>query len=280
MKAKSKYPVGYPIQYPVAVQKLNWNYGNRVILTGITLNVEKGKFYSIIGPNGSGKTTLLRNISRSLEPAGNSVFIDDTDITALSSRDVAKKLSVVPQSTHIDFDFTVMDIVLMGRNPYMKRFGSESREDMEIAERAMRSTNTWYLREKCINEISGGERQRVIVARALAQETGVMLLDEPGSQLDLHHQIELMEMIRSLIQTRALTVISVMHDLNLAAQYSDYLILLNEGRIVCRGTPWQVITKANIENVYQLESCIINNPITGKPYIIHAERRKRKAAES
>jgi iron complex transport system ATP-binding protein len=263
-------------KHPVAVQELSWKYGKQAILTNINLAVDRGKFYSIIGPNGSGKTTLLRNISRNLEPAAHSVFIDDTDITGLSGRDMAKRLSVVPQNTNIEFDFSVTDIVLMGRSPYMKRFGSESQEDMEIAERAMRTTNTWHLKEKSINEISGGERQRVIVARALAQETDIMLLDEPVSQLDIHHQIEMMELICSLIRARALTAISVMHDLNLAAQYSDYLILISEGRIVCQGTPRQVITKENIESVYQLESCIIDNPITGKPYIMHAERKRRQ----
>ena len=267
-------------QYPVVLQSLNWKFGDRQILSDITLAIDKGKFYSIIGPNGSGKTTLLRNIAKSLEPAENSVYVDNIDITSLNSREMAKKLSVVPQNTSIDFEFTVTDIVLMGRSPYMKRFQSESNEDMEIAERAMRVTNTWHLKEKSINEISGGERQRVIVARALAQDTGIMLLDEPVSQLDIQHQIELMETIHLLIKTRDLTVISVMHDLNLAAQYSDYLILINEGRIVCQGTPEQVITKENIESVYKLESYIMKNPITGKPHIMHVKRSNSYVAVS
>ncbi len=259
------------VQYPVAVRGLSWRYGNRQVLSDITLSFEKGKLYSIIGPNGSGKTTLLRNIAKSLEPAAGSVFLNGTDIMDLSTRDVARKLSVVPQNTYIDFDFTVLDIVLMGRNPYISRLGSESREDMAAAEHAMRLTNTWDFRGKSINEVSGGERQRALVARALAQDTAVMLLDEPVSQLDLHHQIELMDMVLSLSQDRKRTILSVMHDLNLAARYSDFLILLNGGRVVVQGTPWQVLTRENIETVYHLDSCIVNNPVTGKPFLIYAK---------
>ncbi|HHY81389.1 MAG TPA: ABC transporter ATP-binding protein [Clostridiales bacterium] len=262
-------------KHPVAVHDLSWKYGERIILRNINLKIERGRFYGIIGPNGSGKTTLLRNISKSLVPAAKAVYIDDLDAAGLSSRDIAKKLAVVPQSTNVEFDFTVTDIVLMGRNPYIRRFGSESRADMEIAEKAMKATNTWHLKDKCISEISGGERQRVIIARALAQDTAVMLLDEPVSQLDIHHQIEIMELICSLTRGRALTAVSVMHDLNLAAQYSDFLILISEGIIVCQGTPQQVITKENLKNVYHLDSFIVNNPVTGKPYIMHVEKLKK-----
>lgn len=258
--------------YPIKIRNLEWKFGDRRILSDITLNINKGSFYSIIGPNGSGKTTLLRNISKSLEPKHGSVFIDDIDVTRLNSKNIAKRLSVVPQNTNIEFAFTVTDIVLMGRSPYMRRFESESNQDLEIAEMAMRATNTWHLRDKRINEISGGERQRVIVARALAQDTDIMLLDEPVSQLDIHHQIELMETIHELIKTRGMTAISVMHDLNLAAQYSDYIILMNEGKVVCQGTPQEVITKENIREVYKLEGYIVKNPITGKPYIIHVKK--------
>jgi len=266
------------VNYPIKIRDLEWKFGDRQILWDISLTVNKGYFYSIIGPNGSGKTTLLRNISKSLEPKHDCVFIDDIDVTKLSSRNMAKKLSVVPQNTNIEFGFTVIDIVLMGRSPYMRRFESESSRDLEIAEMAMRATNTWYLRDKRINEISGGERQRVILARALAQDTNIMLLDEPVSQLDIHHQIEIMETIRTLIKSRGMTVIAVMHDLNLAAQYSDYIILMNKGKVVCQGTPQEVITKENIMKVYKLEGYIINNPITGKPYIIHVKRSDSSVA--
>lgn len=260
------------ISRPVITKNLSFKYGEKTILSDISLSIEKGRLYSIIGPNGSGKTTLLKNISKILEPMAKTIYIENDDITQLSGRDIARRISVVPQNTQIDFDFTVLDIVLMGRSPYMKRFQTENAEDIKIAENAMKLTNVWHLKDRNINEISGGERQRAIVARALAQQAGIMLLDEPVSQLDIHYQIELMETIRYLIKTSDLTVITVMHDLNLAAQYSDYLILLYKGDIVCQGTPKQVITKENIEEVYNLEAYIVNNPITGKPYVMHAKR--------
>lgn len=264
--------------YPIKIQNLGWKFGDRQILKDINLTIKKGYFYSIIGPNGSGKTTLLRNIAKSLEPTPKSVFVDNIDVTKLSRRNMAKKLSVVPQNTNIEFEFTVTDIVLMGRSPYIGRFQAESSRDLEIAERAMRSTNTWHLRDKPITQISGGERQRVIVARALAQNTDIMLLDEPVSQLDIHHQIELMETIQALIKERHITVVSVMHDLNLSAQYSDYIILMNEGKVVCQGTPHDVITEENIKRVYKLYSYIMNNPVTGKPYIMHVRKSDYHAA--
>lgn len=264
--------------HPIKIQNLKWKFGDRLILKDINLTIKKGYFYSIIGPNGSGKTTLLRNIAKSLEPKPKTVFVDNVDITRLSRRDMAKRLSVVPQNTNIEFEFTVMDIVLMGRSPYIGRFLAEGRKDLEIAERAMKSTNTWHLKDKPITQISGGERQRVIVARALAQDTDIMLLDEPVSQLDIHHQIELMETIQGLIKDRKITVISVMHDLNLAAQYSDYIILMNEGKVVCQGMPGDVITEENIRRVYKLDSYIMDNPVTGKPFIMHVKKSDIDAA--
>ncbi len=256
------------MKYPIAIKNLTWCFGERKILHDLTINIEKKKFYSIIGPNGSGKTTLLKNISKSLEPQNDTVFIDNFDLTKLKNKEIARKISCVPQNTYIDFDFSVMDIVLMGRSPHFKWFQTESEEDIKIARKAMMATNTWELREKNINEISGGERQRVIVARALSQQTDIMLLDEPISQLDIHHQIELMDTVKSLIDYRGITVVAILHDLNLAAQYSDYLIFLNEGKIISQGSPEYVLTEENIEKVYNIKVHIMKNPFTGKPHII------------
>lgn len=254
--------------FPVSVIKLNWSYGQKKILNDICFNAEKGKFYSIIGPNGSGKTTFIRNLSKSLDPGSRVVYIDGVDIMRIKSRDVAKKISYVPQNTNISFDFTVMDIVLMGRTPYFRRFQVESDYDLELAKNAMLCTNTWHLRDKNINEISGGERQRVIIARALTQQTNIILMDEPVSQLDIHHQLELMETVKSLIDMKGITVIMVLHDLNLAAQYSDFIVLLNEGTVVSQGLPEDVLTKENIESVYKVKVHIMSHPVSGRPYII------------
>ncbi len=262
--------MGITIKYPVVVKDLDWNFGDNEVLKQVNIRIEKRKLYCIIGPNGSGKTTLLKNISKALETKKEKVFIDDTDLCDLKNRDIAKKLSCVPQSTNIDFDFTVMDIVLMGRSPYIKRFQVESSRDIEAARMAMEATNTWHLKDKSINMISGGEKQRVIVARALAQETGIMLLDEPVSQLDIHHQIELMDNIRFLIEEKGITVMAILHDLNLAANFGDSLILLNEGRVVCQDVAEVVLTPENIEKVYRMRVKVIKNPVNGKPLVIPA----------
>ncbi|EET85300.1 ABC transporter related protein [Clostridium carboxidivorans P7] len=154
----------------------------------------------------------------------------------------------------------------MGRSPHISRFQQESKEDYDIVENAMKITNTWHFRDKYINQLSGGEQQRVVIARALAQDTDIILLDEPISHLDIHHQIEILDTIKSL--SKKVTIIAVLHDLNLAAQYSDYLILVNKGSIAFQGTPEEVLIEENIKKVYDINMCMIKNPVTGKPYII------------
>lgn len=252
----------------IQLRNLQWKYGSKMILNNITLNIEKGKFYSIIGPNGSGKTTLLKTIAKILEPQKDMIWIEEIDLVKLSRRDLSKKMASVPQSTEVNFEFSCREIVMMGRAPYLKRFETEGRKDIEIVKEAMEMTNTWELRNKSIRELSGGERQRVIVARAIAQQPELLLLDEPISHLDIHHQIRLLNQIRTFNQQRKFTVIAVLHDLNLSARYSDELILLHEGEIISFGIPEEVLTRENIKKVYGMEVDMIKNPKDGKPYIL------------
>jgi len=177
-------------------------------------------------------------------------------------------MAVVPQSTEIEFDFSVQDIVLMGRTPHISRFCSESENDIKIAMNAMEITNTWELRSKSINELSGGEKQRVVVARAIAQETGIILLDEPISHLDIHHQIEIMNQLKQLNLNKNITIIAVLHDLNLAAAYGDHMILMDNHVVYKDGTPEEVLTEEIIKKVYGLEVYISKNPRTGKTFIM------------
>lgn len=254
--------------YPIKINNLNCTLGNEQILYNINLKIEKHKFYSIIGPNGSGKTTLLKNISKALEPDKNTIFIEEKDIRELKNKELAKKIAYVPQNTQIDFDFPVMDLVLMGRAPYLKNFQNESSTDIDIVKNAMKLTNTWYLKDRNINDISGGERQRVLIARALAQQTDILLLDEPISNLDIHHQISVLDTIKTLNIEKNITVVTVLHDLSIAAQYSDYLILMDKGKLQAQGIPEDVLTAENIKKVYDMDILILKNPITQKPYII------------
>ncbi|WP_123054170.1 ABC transporter ATP-binding protein [Clostridium sp. JN-1] len=250
----------------INVQNLSYSFNTNEILHKININFLENKFYSIIGPNGSGKTTFLKNIAKILKPKKKTVFIENMDILNLKNKFLAKRLAVVPQDSTIDFDFSAWDIVLMGRTPYLSKFENESKEDCDIVKSAMNMTNTWHLRNKLINQLSGGEKQRVLIARALAQDTDIILLDEPISHLDLHHQIEILDTIKSL--NDKVTVITVLHDLNLASQYSDYLILMDNGSIVKQGTPEEVMTEETIKDVYKINICMIKNPVNGKPHVI------------
>ena len=250
------------------IKNLRWKYGDINAIENISLEIEKSKLHCIIGPNGAGKTTLLKNICRILEPNKAAIFIDGIDIKTMKSREIALKMAYAPQNTNTEFDFSAFELVLLGRNPYLRRFQNENQVDLEIVKEAMNITNTWYLKDRSINELSGGEIQRVTIARVLAQQTEIILFDEPVSHLDLHHQVDFFNTIKKLIKERNITVLVTVHDLNLAAQYGDNIIIVNDGAIEAVGSPEQVITSENIEKVYKVKVHIANNPIDGRPFII------------
>ena len=260
----------------IEVYNLEWAYNGEKLFDGLNIKIQKNRFYCIIGPNGSGKTTLIRNIARSLSPGIGKVFINGSDIMDMKYRDIARSVAMVPQTTSIDFDFSVMEIVLMGRMPYVKRFQSESQYDLEVTRLSMEDANIWHLRDKNINQLSGGERQRVILARGLAQEADILLLDEPVSQLDIHHQVGLMDLIRTLVNDDGKTAIAVLHDLNLAAAYSDIIVLMNKGEIISVGSPAEVLTKDTLEAVYNINVSVIKNPVNGRPHVITVGARRQE----
>lgn len=252
----------------VKVENLDFSYGDRKILKDICASFKPGMVCGLLGPNGSGKTTLLKNIASILKPEKNTVYINCTDITKMTALEVAKEMALVPQSTHIDFDFTVEDIVMMGRTPHIKGFSNETDEDREFVQWALETVRMDHLKDRSIKSLSGGELQRVVIARALAQKTKIILLDEPVSQLDIHHQLSIMETIKELCHEQKLTVVTVLHDLNLAAEYCDMIYLLKDGHIVCGGPPKEVLTYQVIEEVYDIVCLVYENPISKKPHII------------
>lgn len=254
--------------YPVEVKNLRHSYEATEVLKGVSLQVNKGDFAGIVGPNGSGKTTLVKNIMRSLSPSKDTVFISGEDVRSLSHKSLAKSLGAVPQTNVIDYDFSARDIVLMGRAPHIGRFQRESEKDYQIVEESMKKTDTWHLKDRSIRELSGGERQRVIIARALAQEPGVLILDEPVTHLDIKHQISLMELTKSLCREKGITVIAILHDLNFAMTYCDHVMLVHKGEIVENGNPHQILTEESIRAVYGIDVCIVDHPRTGMPYIL------------
>ncbi len=251
---------------PVEVIGIDVSYGAKKILETVSLYAERGEILGIIGPNGAGKTTLIKAMSRIVAPEDGEVHLDDRNLDSFSFRELARQVAVVPQGFSITFDYSVRDIVMMGRHPYIGRLSSATPRDLEICDRAMRLANITHLAASSVNEISGGERQRVLIARALAQEPKILLLDEATSNLDISHRIEILNIIRDL--TGNVTVISVFHDLNLAAYYCDRLIMLKDRRVFAVGGPRDVLTQETIRAVYGLDVLVKTHPLTGKPYIL------------
>lgn len=252
----------------ITIQGLSFAFEQEKILMDIDLKIDRGKFYSILGPNGSGKTTLIKNICKTLSTKHGSIYVGEKDIKGLGRREMATEMALVPQNTTVEFEFSALDIVLMGRTPYISRFSRESEEDLNIARKAMEATNTWQFRHKSINSLSGGERQRVIVARAITQATDIILLDEPISSLDIYHQVEILNTLKELNLKKSITIIAVLHDLNLAAAYSDQIIMMHQGRIHSQGEPEKILDKEKVKEVYGIDVHVIKNPVSGKPHVI------------
>ncbi|MEN6355755.1 MAG: heme ABC transporter ATP-binding protein [Armatimonadota bacterium] len=264
----------------IKVEDVHAGYNGAQVLNGVSLELADSEFVGIIGPNGSGKTTLLRTISRALAPQSGLVQIDGKDVYKIPAREYARKVAVVPQETMVAFDFTVMEVALMGRSPRLGRFAVESSRDEAIALDALRRTGTDHLKDRPINALSGGERQRVMMARALAQEPEVLLLDEPTSHLDISFQFEIMDLVKGLNRDRGLTVLAVLHDLNLAGSYCDRLVIIGQGCVQASGSPEEVITSENIRRVYGAEVWVRRHPTTRRPYVISGISPKSKRPDA
>ncbi|MEF9918761.1 MAG: ABC transporter ATP-binding protein [Eubacterium sp.] len=243
-------------------------YPGKPIIKGFSADIYKGDFVGLIGSNGTGKSTLLKCLSGLIPITGGKIMIEGKDNKALKQKERAKLIAVVPQSFNIDYDFAVEDIVLMGRNPYLSYRDKESNKDYEIVERAMNMTKTLQFKGRLFNELSGGEKQRVVIARAIAQEPDIILLDEPTSALDVHHQIQIMELIKQLNEEDNMTVVAVLHDLNLAARFCKRLIMIQGGCAVADGLPEEIIVKENLRKLYKMKMFIRNNRIFEKPEVI------------
>ncbi|HBL36266.1 MAG TPA: ABC transporter [Firmicutes bacterium] len=257
----------------LSVERLSFCYGEQPILADLNFQVPTGSFTGIIGPNGSGKTTLLKCLNKTLTPTDGQVVFCDQDLRGIRVKTLARMMGVVPQQWAADFAFTVREVVMMGRFPYLHALSGEQAADWEIGRRAMEMTKTWELADRPITQLSGGERQRVLIAQALAQTPRLLLLDEPTSHLDVSQTLEICALIAELIRKQGLTIIAVFHDLNLAGRYCDNLLLLKAGRIYAQGSPEKVLTVENVEAVFGMRAVVGTEPFTGRPYLFYAAEK-------
>ena len=248
----------------VEIRDLSYRVLDTQILQDISLRVGKNQFIGLIGPNGSGKTSLLKHIYRALPPQKRAVFLNGREIESYSYREAAQQITVMRQENASDFDYTILEMVLMGRSPYRKYYERDTEEDKEIAQNALRFVGMEVMAERSFSTLSGGEKQRVLIARSLAQEADILLLDEPTNHLDVHYQWLLMEIISGLGKT----VLSVFHELNLACRFCDYLYILKEGRILTHGRPEAIVTPELLSEVFGVRTEIITTS-KGRPYIIY-----------
>jgi iron complex transport system ATP-binding protein len=256
-------------------RELCFAYGGRRVLDRVSLRAAPGEIVGLIGPNGSGKSTIIKILSGVLAGYQGTVLLDDRDPRALDRREVARTLAVVPQEAIFSLPFTVLEVVLLGRHPYTGGMALDGADDVAHARSALDRCGALHLAERSIHELSSGERQRVVFARALAQEPRALLLDEPASFLDIRHQIELYELVRSLAEQGAASILLVVHDLNLAAEYCDRVYLLRRGRVETSGPTAEVFTYANLSRVFETDLYVDQNSITGKLMVVPLSGRAK-----
>lgn len=243
----------------ISTKNIAYKVKDKTILSDINLSIPQGSFTSIVGMNGSGKTTLLNLIANIVKATKGEILIKNKDINSYSVRELAQNISYVFQNNEVDFDFSALQIVMMGRTPYQKLLSTETSQDYSICQKAMQETNTWHLRNRLINSLSGGERQRVFIARSLAQDTDIILLDEPVANLDLKHQIEIMKLLKDIQTKENTTILIVLHDLSLALKYSDYVLALKEGQMCFFDAASTVLNKQNINSLFEINAEIIQD---------------------
>lgn len=241
-------------------QTLSLGYPHKKVIEGFNASVEKGRLIGLVGPNGSGKTTLLRAFSGLIQPIAGQVYLEEHSLHAIPARQRAQAIGWVPQREGVAWPLSVREVVALGRAPHRGWLLPMTAGDQAVIDAALRFTDLIALQERRMDELSGGEFQRVLIARALAQEPQILLLDEPTANLDIHYQIQVMDLVRQLVSREGITALMAVHDLNLAARYCDELILLKDGRQVCTGSPRDVLTPANLEAVFNVKTNLYQDP--------------------
>ncbi|MER7794999.1 ABC transporter ATP-binding protein [Streptomyces sp. NPDC097640] len=252
----------------LTARELTLAYEDRTVVDGLDLEIPHGKVTVIVGPNACGKSTLLRALGRLLKPRSGAVLLDGTELSRVPTKRIAQAIGLLPQTPVPPEGITVADLVSRGRQPHQKWWQQWSEDDERAVGEAMERTGTAELAERPVDELSGGQRQRVWIAMALAQDTDLLLLDEPTTYLDIAHQVEVLDLVRQLNQDRGRTVVAVLHDLNQAARYADHLIAMRGGRIVAQGAPGDIVTADLVQEVFGLASVVVPDPVTGDPLVV------------
>ena len=252
----------------IKTKDLNISYGNLDIVKDLNLEIPKGKITTIIGANGCGKSTILKTIARILQPKSGDIFINDKNIKDQSSKELAKTMAVLPQSPQAPCGLTVEELISYGRFPHQKGFGKMKKEDKDIVSWALEATGISEFRDRKIEALSGGQRQRAWIAMALAQQTDILVLDEPTTYLDLAHQLEVLNLLEELNKKQGTTIVMVIHELNNAARFADHMIGVKKGKIACQGSAYEVMTKENLKELFNIDAEIVSDPRTNKPVCI------------
>lgn len=259
--------------YTLTTRKLTLSYDKNSIVAGLDLAIPTGQMTALVGPNGCGKSTLLRGLARLLKPQSGTVYLDGKAIAQLSTKEVAKRIGILPQSPSAPEGLTVRELIAQGRYPHQTWLQQWSQEDEQMLKQAIAMTDLAPFAERPLDTLSGGQRQRAWIAMTLAQNTDILLLDEPTTFLDLAHQIEVLDLLYDLNRERGRTIVMVLHDLNLACRYADNLIALRNGQVFAQGTATQVMTETMLREVFGLESQIVADPVAGTPMCIPIGRK-------
>ncbi|MFI8938048.1 ABC transporter ATP-binding protein [Streptomyces syringium] len=252
----------------LTARALTLAYEDRTVVEALDLDVPDGEVTVVVGPNACGKSTLLRALGRLLKPKGGAVLLDGEELARIPTRRIAQSLGLLPQTPVAPEAITVADLVARGRQPHQRWWQQWSETDERAVTDAMARTDVSALAERSVDELSGGQRQRVWIAMALAQETDLLLLDEPTTYLDIAHQVEVLDLVRQLNHERGRTVVAVLHDLNQAARYADHLVAMKAGRVIARGRPSEIVTAELVREVFGLDSVVVPDPVTGSPLVI------------
>ena len=272
-------PVSQSPSHRLKTQQLTLAYDGAPIIRNLNLAIPIGKTTVLVGANGCGKSTLLRGLAKLLKPKSGTVYLDGKDISRLKAKTVAKKLGMLPQSPTAPEGLTVRDLVAMGRYPYQSWMQQWSKEDEDKVVEALEITTMTELADRALDSLSGGQRQRAWIAMVLAQDTDILLLDEPTTFLDLSHQVALLDLLDELQETKKKTIVMILHDLNLSCRYADYLVAVQQGKVYATGTPEQVMTEETVRDVFDLECRIVSDPLANTPMCIPIGRKVTRGIE-